>query len=419
MIEQKQAKNIIDSLRSRIPPIHGVKHFSLGNETLLQDIKNEHLDSLEDQGIIRFISGSWGSGKTHFFRLMRELALEEKCLVSNVELSANSAALNKLEQVFSEIIRNITTPTSFSQNQIQEINSHRHLLNESLNYLANENRYFKPAFTYEEYEIAQSKLIGDQTIDIDFRKMVRAYWSTFLPDSAGANQDQRRAEILQWFTGEGTISQYRRFQVTKLINRSNFQIMLQSLVNFVKLVGYKGLVILFDEAEQSYSVMSKSALKDAHNNLLALINGIKNLPGLYLIYATTPDFYNDPKHGAQLNGALASRVGKPNLQTPIAIRPLWNFDATQVNLADYQAVASKILNIYTSAYPNKLDDLPSHNEVQGFVSDLYSEHSEYAGVSFWRVMVHSLIMSFDEYTTGSDRTAQEIYISVMDNLKED
>lgn len=38
----------------------------------------------------------------------------------------------------------------------------------------------------------------------------------------------------------------------------------RSLAEFIKLAGYQGLVILFDEAEMSYSVMRKSALKEAH-----------------------------------------------------------------------------------------------------------------------------------------------------------
>ncbi len=57
--------------------------------------------------------------------------------------------------------------------------------------------------------------------------------------------------------------------------------MLRSLAGFAKLAGYKGILILFDEAEQSYSVMRKSALREAQNNLLSLINNIQALPGIF------------------------------------------------------------------------------------------------------------------------------------------
>ncbi|WP_202950876.1 BREX system ATP-binding domain-containing protein [Prochlorothrix hollandica] len=418
-IKQEDAEQIIESLRKGMPPIHGVNYFSVGNEKLLKGIKKFHLKGLGNKGIIRFISGSWGSGKTHFFSLVRELAFEEGCLISNVQLTADSAALNKFEQVFAEIVRKIATPTSYSQNQDSSVYSYRYLLSESLNYLANGKSISKSVVTHEEYVMAKDKLMADQSIDIDFRKMIAAYWSTFLPDSVGGNQDQRRAEILQWFIGEGKISQYKGFQIAKIINKENSKLMLQSLGNFVKLSGYKGLVILFDEAEQSYSVMSKSALKNAQNNLLALINNIEQLPGLFLIYATTPDFYNDPKHGIQQYGALAARLGQPEQQPPRALKKVWNLDANEVNLSDYQVAASKILDIYTAAYPDDSDELPSESKVKEFVSRLHSEHSEFSGVNFWRVMVASLIAYFDDCMEGEERDVEEVYISVMATIKDE
>ncbi len=77
-----------------------MKEYSVGNEKLIEGIKIRLLPTIEDSGIIRFISGSWGAGKTHFFRLMKEVVFESDCLVSNVELNVNDAALNKFESIF-------------------------------------------------------------------------------------------------------------------------------------------------------------------------------------------------------------------------------------------------------------------------------------------------------------------------------
>ena len=420
MFEQQQAEQIIESLRSGIPPAHGTRFFSVGNENLLDGIKRRHLKSLENKGLIRFISGSWGSGKTHFFRLVRDLAFEEKCLVSNVQLSVDNAALNKFDQVFAEIIRKIITPTSYAQAQDLDIDGHRHLLVEALGYLATGFSTPQQTFTHEEYSIAKDALMADQNIDIDFKKMVMAYWQTFLPDNFDlTNKEQKRSEILQWFIGEGKISQYRAYGVSKVIDRNNAKLMMQSLAGFVKLAGYRGLVILFDEAEQSYSNMSKRALRDAQNNLLTLINNIEELKGLFLIYATTPDFYNDPRHGIQQYGALATRIGQPDLNSPRSLNKIWNFDAIEVDLSEYQTASLKIREIYISAYAeDDLDDFPAETEVKDFVSSLHTEYSEFAGVRFWRVMVSGLIDYCDSYIEGEILEAEEIYASVMDRLKE-
>ena len=98
-LDRRLARQIIEALRKGIPPERGTSFYSVGDEKLIESIKNEYLEDIKDKGIIRFISGSWGSGKTHFFRLMRDVSFTEECLVSNVELNRHDAAFNKFEQI--------------------------------------------------------------------------------------------------------------------------------------------------------------------------------------------------------------------------------------------------------------------------------------------------------------------------------
>ena len=136
MNEKTIAKNVIEELRKGIPPQRGVKLYSVGNEKLLDGIKKYHLTDIEERGILRFVNGSWGSGKTHLFRQLRELAFSENCLVSNVELNKDSAALNKFQSVFSEIIRQISTPSFFENDLTQEISPFGSVVKESFAWLA-------------------------------------------------------------------------------------------------------------------------------------------------------------------------------------------------------------------------------------------------------------------------------------------
>jgi hypothetical protein len=421
MLNSQDALRIVGSLRVGIPPSKGVSAYSVGNDKLIQGIQRFHLNNIENLGIIRFISGSWGSGKTHFFRLFREISFQNNCLVSNVQLNADDAALNRFERVFSSIIRNITTPSCLDLETSSEISPFSQVLKEALIYLSKGQKLSSGIVSYEDFASAREKLMLDHGIDIDFKKMIEKYWETFLPESPDISlQEQRRAEILQWFSGEGTISNYRRnFGVAKVVDKTNAKLMLQSLASFVKLAGYRGLVILFDEAEQAYSVMRKSHLKDAHNNLLSLINNIESLPGMFMIYATTPDFYIDPRHGIIIYGALATRIGKPESKKPKALDKIWNFDEVAADLEQYQEAAIKILGIYTCAFSAEPCELPTEKDVRNFVGNLNSQHSALSGVRFWRVMVAALISYLDDYLEGDNREASEIYISVMDRLREE
>lgn len=420
-MDRSLAIQIIESLRKGIPPQRNVNLYSVGNEPLIEGIKKFHLNGIEDRGIIRFISGSWGAGKTHFFRLLRDVAFQNNCLVSNVQLNVDDAALNKFERVFYSILRNISTASYCNENEAAPFGQ---VVKESLAYLSTGDfSSFNGSneVTYEDYIQAREILFCDKSIDIDFKKMIQKYWETFLPESPDlALQEQNRAEILQWFSGEGSLATYRRrFQVNKIVNKDNAKLMLQSLAGFVRLSGYKGLVILFDEAEQAYSIMRKSSLRDAHNNLLSLINNIEALKGLFLVYATTPDFFTDPKHGIVTFGALSGRIGRPDQHPPKALETIWNFDQVVIELSQYQMAAKRILTIYASAYPESEINLPEELKVESFVEKLYHEHPALSSVRFWRVLVTASIAYFDDCIEGEIRLVEDIYDDVMNRLKEE
>lgn len=419
-MDQRIALSVIESLRKGIPPQRGTDLYSVGYEKLIDGIKRHHLQGIEDRGIIRFISGSWGAGKTHFFRLLRDITFKEGCLVSNVELSVNDAPLNKFERVFYGIIRNVMTPSVYEEGGQSESAPFGRVVRESLLHLGAQNSLESGELNHESYSKASQRLMGDQGIDIDFKKMIQKYWESYLPEAAdSAIQDQVRAEILQWFSGEGSIGAYRkRFGINKMINKDNAKLMLQSLAGFVRLSGYRGLVILFDEAEQSYSIMRKSALKDAQNNLLSLINNIEAIPGLFLIYATTPEFYTNPKYGIVIYGALAGRIGRPEERSPRALNTIWNLDALETSIDEYTSAAKKIRAVYLKSYPEEAEKIPNENEVEKFVDELFDEHPSLSAVRFWRVLVTALVAHFDDRLEGDVRDTKELYEDVMDKLRE-
>ncbi len=415
------ATQVVESLRKGIPPQRGVDLYSVGNEKLMEGVKKFHLNGIADRGIIRFVSGSWGAGKTHFFRQLREAAFHGDCLVSNVELDVSSAALNKFQSVFAAIVRQIATPSYYAGHATLEAAPFGTVVRESLAWLATGSRQIGDEIPYEQYTKAGELLMSDHGIDIDFKKMIQKYWETFLPEAPDpAAIEQTRGEILQWFSGEGTVGAFRkRFGVSKIVSKDNAKLMLQSLAAFVRLSGFKGLLILFDEAEQAYSVMRKSALREAHNNLLSLINNIESLPGLFLIYATTPDFFSDPKHGIVVYGALSGRIGKPEERHPRALDTIWNLDAVETKLDDYQEAARKIRAVYAMAYPEADSTLPSESTVADKVAELFRIHPSLAAVRFWRLLVTALISDFDDHMEGKPRETEKLYDDVMDRLRED
>lgn len=425
---------LIESLRKGIPPQRGVEKYSIGNKRLIEGIRKFHLSQLYNVGKIRFICGSWGSGKTHLFRLIREFAFQENAVVSNVDLSMDTAPFNKFEKVFYSIVRNILTPISYHDEAYVDITPFRRLIEESLCYLSGVKLTNNEKITPENLSLAIEKLMENKGIDIDFKKMISHYWKSCIQEeklettekenttdqsSEIKTRDQIQEEILQWFAGEGTISSYRDFKINKIIKKENAKLMLQSLTEFIKLSGYKGIVILFDEAEQSYSIMRKSARKDAYNNLLSLINNIENIPGMFLIYATTPDFYIHEKHGIKIYGALSQRIGMPEDKQPLALDMVWNLDKIHTDLTDYQEAAKKIRKVYLEVFPNSKDSIMDENATLQFVKDLEDGHSEIGTFKqLWRRLVISLIRKFDLQQEGIEVSNEEINEDFMNVARE-
>ena len=84
MPDQAQAIDIIENLGKGTPPQRGVRTYSVGHELLLRGVRERHLESPSRTGKMRFVSGSWGSGKTHFLRELAEEAYDANYLVSSV-----------------------------------------------------------------------------------------------------------------------------------------------------------------------------------------------------------------------------------------------------------------------------------------------------------------------------------------------
>jgi len=416
-LSQVDAESIVEDLRIGKPPRRFVSLYAVGNEELLDGIRKRHLESAATRGKIRFVSGNWGRGKTHFLRLLREAAFDSRSLVSNVEISADSTPFNKFEQIFFEIIRNITSPEMYAEGDLNKAAAFGEVLKRALfgDRPAGQDGWVSG----EQFQDARDRLMADETIDIDFRRMVLHYWRTFLPEGAdSATLQDTRGRVIQWFAGEGTLGGYRAdFGVQKIVSRVNARFMLESLSRFARHIGYRGVVVLLDEAEMSYSSMRKSNLKQAHNNLLYLINSIEESEGLLLIYAATPDFFVDPNHGIYRYGALAQRIGQPENRPPRALDRVWNLDAIETSEVDYLEAVSRIRAIYLKAYPEAEGTL-GEAELLDRIRSVISVHPEYSTVSTWRVVVQSATAMLDARLEGQPLdTPEAVHEDIMSKIR--
>lgn len=420
MVDQAYAESIIERLRMGHPPTRGVHEYSAGNEGLLDQIRKRHLRQIPGlRGKIRFISGSWGSGKSHFLAQIRETAFDSNYLVSSVGLSAEETPFNRFEEVFYRVVKEISSPEMYRTGVATLDAPLGEVFRRQL--FGSQPPASNAVIDRETYDKSCQELMENGEIDIDFRRLVCRYWETFVPEAGDpAMLEDRRGRIMQWFSGEGTIGAYRKeFGVQKLVKRSNARLLLRSLGRYAIHAGFTGIVVLLDEAEMSYSSMRKSELKKAHNNLLHLINSIEESPGLFLVYATTPDFYIHEVHGIQIYGALAQRIGRPEEHTPRALDRVWNLEYAQSDVADYRAAARKIRRLYIDAYPEFEQAISDDSSLDTFVEELLDAHPRFSAVGFWRVLVVGVIKLFERQVEGEEvPSAAQLHDDIIDELRE-
>lgn len=413
---QKSAEEMIESLRKGVPPRRNVSRYAAGTD-FVKSVRKRHLDGGISSGKIRFVNGSWGAGKTHFFRLLREEAFDANLLVSTVELNAEQTPFNKFERVFYDIIRNVTSPRMYQDGNLSSALPFGEVLREAL-----ERKSADAGGSPGVVDALKEELFQQTAIDIDFRRIVSEYWSSFAAESADpVVLENIRGTLLQWFEGEGQATALRRdFGVQKMVTKENARLILTSLGQFVKWLGYGGLVILFDESEMTHSTMRKSSLKQAHNNLLHLINEIDESEGLFLLYAAVPEFFTDPKHGITIYGALAARIGAPEQRPPRALDRVWNLDAVETTTQDFQDAASRIRSIYLSAYPDDTGTVVGDDALRAHIDGIVAEHPEFANVSAWRVVITAAVDLLDQSLEGDELPAAPAHhASIMERLGDD
>ena len=389
-----EAESVISSLRSGTVPSRFVSSYSADNDFATR-VSARHFKGEYEQGKIRFVSGNWGSGKTHFLMRLREEAFAANFLVSSVEIKADETPFNKFEKVFYGIVRNITSSHMYTQNVLNESIPFGRVLQEFL------EMKFLGSDRKSVFLKLEADLMSQTSIDIDFKRIITQYWQTFTEEVEETTNFEIRARLLQWFEGTGSPLTFRKdFRVQKTVTKENARLMLQSLANFTKWMGYPGLVILFDEAEMTHTTMRKSALRQAHNNLLHLINEIHDSPGIILVYATVPSFFIDPIHGIQTYGALAQRIGELPTISPVPLQRVWNIDKMDTTNEEQFAACLQILKLYKIAYEEELDQLPSDGKLRKSIEDLLAVRPKFSAVSSWRLAITGTIQLLDNSLEG-------------------
>ena len=170
----------------------------------------------------------------------------------------------------------------------------------------------------------------------DFRVAMTQLCLTEMGDAA---PNQQAVPLIEWLTGlNRRVSSVRRYSIYNNITRTNARHFFESLLYWVRLVGYSGTVILLDDSRltlrrnprDGLRFYSRPAVMDHYELLRELVDGTDRLDGFFMVVLANEDFLvDDPRgKGVSIYRALLGRIGD-EVQDPNQANPL----STLVRLA--------------------------------------------------------------------------------------
>ena len=367
-----EAQKIIDSLRHGTVPKQYATELMIGRKFWLDAI-DEDIDYVaQGTSKIRFISASYGGGKSHFLSAVESIAIQKKFLVANIELHSREAPLDKFEVIFAKIMRSLTCG--------DDLNIIERVLN---NWLSSAQIYDRPSINREIRTISPS---------LDFQAMLRAFVER--GNSNSAEDSEIKHALFGWLCGDSLSSTLRRNTgVQNKITINNVSEIFGSFLKLVRKAGFSGIAIFLDEAEAVTSLAQSRKRDEANQNIRKLLDNADKHEGLIIIFATTPLFLEDPDKGARSYTALWDRI-RTVVETPKNARP--NKRTLIIKLespgkSDLGKLSSFIIGLHSKAYDWNGKHYFSNLELDKFINKYLTTCTE----KIYRLFLRSLIAILD------------------------
>ena len=325
LIKPKEREIIIQSLRGGVVPRLGLQHIQVGrSEELKSFIKD--IDTVSEGGSsFRLVVGEYGSGKTFFLSLVRNIALEKGLVTINADLSPNkrlNGTYGRVRALISELVSSMSTRTKPDGNALS-------LVLDRFISIAREKA--------ESLGISTEKVILEKLRELNeiptgytFSHVITKYWEAY-----NTGNDNLKEFSLKWLRGEYSMKKdaYNDLGVRDIIDDYSFFNILRLYAEFVTKAGYKGLLVNLDEMVNLYKLTGVSRKKN-YEELLNILNNTfqGNVENIGFIMSGTPDFLTDPYRGLYSYEALKSRLAE-------------NSFSQKIGLVDYYSTVLRLENL--------------------------------------------------------------------------
>jgi hypothetical protein len=270
------------------------------------------LERIEQGGsAFRIVVGRFGSGKSFFMNLVRNLALQKRLVVVQADMSMErrlQASGGEARALYSELVRNLAIKNKPDGGAL------RNLCEGWISTLQYE--VTQAGGTQEDVKkriFEDLKSLQDHVGGFEFTEVLAKYYEGYI-----SGNDALQGAALRWLRAEYTTKTEARqdLGVRRIIDDENFYDSLKLLAAFSIKAGHAGLLVNIDEmVVLSHRMPSARSRQTNYESLLTILNDCLqgSVRGLGFMMAGTDECLEDKRRGLYSYEALRSRLAENRL----------------------------------------------------------------------------------------------------------
>lgn len=342
LMDTNDAKLIINSLKNGGIPKKYINEIMIGREAEVNELKRNLNHLKMGSGTIKFILGSYGTGKSFLVHQLKKIATEDDFVVAMMQID-RVFRMNKLDDLYYYVMH--------------------HLYVKNTDGLATFDDIFE--IWIDNLKNAPDKVQSTQEIN-KVIKTIQKYNDTFARAllnyirSKIKNDEELTRAISSWLSGEQNIPYEikQKFNVIGSVDKSNMFDFFKAFSKLAELLGYSGLVIIIDEIDLITNERSDIRI-NAYENMKHLIDLTVSgdLIKTMFLFTGANSIVSDEEKGMLSNEALSQRLGLSknsyndgfdNLKESIIY-------LKSIKSENYNQLTESIVSIYKKAYGFKSD----------------------------------------------------------------
>jgi len=364
LLTSTDIEHLFEALRKGLVPERGLDAFAIGIERQRDEMGRQLGLASSGEGSIKFLRGGYGCGKTFMSRLTVLDAQARGFATSFVVVSDNDLRFQRFDDVYRKVMTELGTnlcPRGAMGDILDRWIGH---IEDGL--IASGTPEDDPNFDAKVRARLDEDLVaatGGQAPQ-DFVRVVQTIFDLKQAGDAG-----EAGALISWLSGSGNVaaSAKKAAGIKGDIESRNALDYLRGVLEIVKAAGYKGLVIVIDEAETILR-MRKDSRHKSLNGIRQIADAAGSYPGLLWVFTGTPEFF-DTRQGVAGLAPLHDRIRFLKQGRFASLRQA-QLELTPFSADRLRAVAVRLRDLYPSADAHRLEALISDAFIDRLVAEV-------------------------------------------------